>query len=82
MNSYPDQPVEGRPHAGSATAFSNPENTKVAPVDPPATRKSWYSNYDEEWADFLARSTKNKKRPGINNEEPESLPRVWNTPHV
>ena len=34
----------------------------------------------QEWAAFLAESTLKKTRPGINHDEREPLPRVWNTP--
>ncbi len=81
MNANPDQPVDGLPQ-GTSPALRKLEIPKVAPVDSPATRKTWYHSYDEEWADFLAKSSMKKSRPGINHEEAEPLPRVWNSPHV
>jgi hypothetical protein len=81
MNANPDQPVDDRLQAASST-LRKLEKSKASSVDPPATRKTWYHSYDEEWADFLAKSSMKKARPGINHEEPEPLPRVWNAPHA
>ena len=70
--------------AGPRPTSSLPAKTfkhqKVSSVDPPATRKSWLNSYDEEWAVFLAEKSMKKSRPGFNNDEPEPLPRVWNSP--
>lgn len=46
----------------------------------PSRDKNGFRSYDEEWAAFLAESSIKKSRPGINNEVPEALPRVWNNP--
>lgn len=54
---------------------------KVSSVDPPVKRKTWFNSYDEEWAALLSENSRCKTRPGINNEIPEALPRVWNIPH-
>lgn len=70
MNATPDQPASSRP-AGS---------TPSRPVDPPATRNSWFKSYDEEWSALQAESLRRKTLPGINHAEAESLPRVWNSP--
>ena len=64
----------------SLPARTSAKNLKVSSVDPPAIHRTWLTSYDEEWAAFLAESSLKKTRPGINNDEPEPLPRVWNTP--
>lgn len=53
---------------------------QIPAVSPPERHVSWFSNYDEEWAAFVNEHSISKTRPGINNEEPEPLPRVWNCP--
>lgn len=80
MNANPDQFAGPRLKADSS-AKNNPKSHKVSSVGPPASRKAWFSNYDEEWAAFLAKNALKKSHPGINNEDPEALPRVWNSPH-
>jgi len=58
-------------------------NTKyhyVTCVGSTAKRKVWFNSYDEEWAAFLAASSRRKSRPGFNHADSEPLPRVWNCP--
>ncbi|MES2440758.1 MAG: hypothetical protein V4584_16950 [Verrucomicrobiota bacterium] len=78
MNINSDQHAGSRPIDRPAKNSAIPP--KVSSVDPPARRKTWFNSYDEEWADFLARKSLTKSRPGINSDDPETLPRVWNTP--
>jgi hypothetical protein len=80
MNANPDQLAAPRLKADSS-AETYQKSHKVSSVGPPASRKAWFNNYDEEWAAFLAKSALKKSHPGINNEDPETLPRVWNSPH-
>ncbi len=49
-------------------------------VDPPTGPHTWFNSYNEEWEAFVEDQAIHKKRPGINHEEPEPLPRVWNCP--
>ena len=75
------------PFAGPRLKADSPAKTytkfhKVSAVGPPARRTTWFTSYDEEWAAFLAESSLRKSHPGINNEAPEVLPRVWNCPHA
>ncbi|MES2920648.1 MAG: hypothetical protein V4819_03835 [Verrucomicrobiota bacterium] len=81
MKANPDQPAGPRLKA-APTAKHYTKSHKASAVGPPARRKTWFSSYDEEWAAFLAESAMRKSRPGINSEDPEALPRVWNIPHV
>ncbi len=81
MNANPDQPVGPRLKA-APTAKTRTKSPKAPNVGPPAKRKTWFNSYDEEWAAFLAKSSMTKSRPGINSEDPEALPRVWNIPHI
>lgn len=80
MKANPDQPAGPRLKAGSP-ARMQPKIHKATDVGPPARRQTWFNSYDEEWAAFLTESSIKKCRPGINNEDPETLPRVWNIPH-
>lgn len=81
MNANPDQKTDaGRVTGNPARSASG--TFKIPSVDPPSARNSWFNSYDEEWASFLASSSMMKKiSPGINHDEAEALPRVWNTPH-
>jgi hypothetical protein len=80
MKAIPDRPAGARiPIAPPAGKRTDPR--KVSQVDPPVKRKTWFSSYNEEWAAFLAEKSKMKSRPGLNESEPELLPRVWNCPH-
>lgn len=68
---------------GSATAsFGSTSATLAVPFSQPlpSRDKNGFRTYDEEWAAFLAERSIRKSRPGINNEVPEALPRVWNNP--
>ena len=79
MKTNPD-PFTG---PGSDAGTTDPDVMKspmVFPIEPPARRKTWFNNYEEEWADFIARSSFQKKRSGLNNAEAKSPPRVWNSP--
>ncbi len=80
MNAKQDQPLSSRSTGGTLT-HTGPGFAPAVHVDPPATRKSWFSSYDEEWSALMAQSAIRKTLPGINNSEPEPLPRVWNSPH-
>lgn len=80
MKATPDQPAGPRLKA-APTAKIHPKFPKASIVGPPARRKTWFNSYDEEWAAFLAECSINKSRPGLNSEDPEALPRVWNIPH-
>ena len=80
MKANPDQLAGPRLKAASAAKLSTNIH-KASAVGPPARRKTWFNSYDEEWAAFLAEKSINKSRPGINSEDPEALPRVWNIPH-
>jgi hypothetical protein len=81
MKANPDQPtgtrIKAAPPAKTFASFH-----KVSVVDPPVRRKTWFNSYDEEWAAFLAEKSIKKVRPGINSDDPEPLPRVWNSPHA
>ena len=79
MNANTDQ-LAGQAPATDSPAKTSTIPSKVSSVDPPARRKTWFNSYDEEWAAFLAESSLKKTRPGINNDAPETLPRVWNSP--
>lgn len=47
---------------------------------PPVSQQAWCPHYNEEWAAFFAAHDRKKSNPS-DGVEPESLPRVWNTPH-
>ncbi len=80
MKATPEQPTGTRLKADlPAKAYAKLH--KVASGGAPARRKTWFSSYDEEWAAFLAESAIKKSRPGITSADPETLPRVWNSPH-
>lgn len=53
---------------------------RIPTVDSPERHINWFSSYDEEWVAFVNERSIHKIRPGINNFEPEPLPRVWNCP--
>lgn len=53
----------------------------IPPVAAPERHDNWFKSYDEEWEAFVEEHAIHKTRPGINGEEPEPLPRVWNCPH-
>jgi hypothetical protein len=79
MNADPDQLAAPRYKINpSGKPSSKPE--KAVPVDPPEPHTTWFKNYDEEWAAFLAESSLKKTHPGLGNCDPETLPRVWNCP--
>ncbi len=80
MNANPDQLKGVRPKA-AVTGRNQTEFAQVFNVDPPAQRKTWYKDYDEEWAVFLAEKSLGKSKSDLNNDDPEMLPRVWNSPH-
>jgi len=80
MNANPDQLKGTRPKAGP-TGRNQTEFTKVFNVDPPAQRKTWFKDYDEEWAAFLTEKSLGKSKPGLNKADSETLPRVWNSPY-
>lgn len=80
MKANPDQPAGPRLKAASPAKLYT-KSHKASAVGPPARRKTWFNSYDEEWAAFLAEKSIRKSRPGINGEDPEALPRVWNIPH-
>ena len=80
MKATPDPSAGPRLKAAPAAKI-HPKFHKASSVGSPASRKTWFKSYDEEWAAFLAQSSSKKSRPGIHNEEPEALPRVWNIPH-
>ena len=81
MNAIPE-PLAGPRLKADAPAKTYPKFHKVSAVSPPAKRTTWFNSYDEEWAAFLAESSLKKSHPGINNEAPETLPRVWNCPQA
>ena len=80
MKTKYDQLADGRimnkPHGQS-----EPGIHAIPAVDPPERRNNWFSSYDEEWEAFVEERAILKNRPGINSDEPEPLPRVWNCPH-
>ena len=80
MKATPDQPAGPRLKAAPA-ARTNVKFHKAPAVCPPARRKTWFNSYNEEWAAFFAEKSISKVRSGINGENPEALPRVWNIPH-
>ncbi|NQX00418.1 hypothetical protein HQ447_07140 [bacterium] len=41
---------------------------------------SWVADYDQEWTAFVEAHAL-RKRKSVKEEDNESLPRVWNTPH-
>lgn len=79
MNADPDQ-LAGPRHKANSLGKPSSKTEKAAPVDPLDSRKTWFKNYDEEWAAFLAESSLKKTRSGLGNSNPETLPRVWNCP--
>ena len=58
-----------------------PRTYQTPITSPPERHISWLSSYDEEWTTFVSEHLIHKTRPGIHNDEPEVLPRVWNCPH-
>lgn len=81
MKTKDDQPADGR-ISDLTPGHAAPETRRVSAVDPPKRHQSWFSSYNEEWEAFIEEHAIQKNRPGINNDEPESLPRVWNCPHT
>ena len=79
MKAKPDQLAGSRPAAGSPGQL-HPASPAGFPVDPPIKRESWFSSYDEEWSAFLAEKSIHKNRPGINHDDTDAQPRVWNMP--
>ncbi len=79
MNANPDQLAGSRSPAG-LPAKSAKNISQVSFVSPPATRLTWFSSYEEEWAAFLTVSSMKKTRPALSNGYSEALPRVWNIP--
>ena len=80
MNANPVQTQGNRPKA-DPTGGNQTNFTKVFNVDPPVDRTTWFSDYDEEWAAFLAEKSRVKMKPGLNSIDPEACPRVWNIPN-
>ncbi|HEX7261175.1 MAG TPA: hypothetical protein VF258_05115 [Luteolibacter sp.] len=79
MNADPDQLASPRQKANPpGKPSSKPE--KAAPAARPEPHKTWCQSYDEEWAAFFAESSLKKTRSGLGNSDPETLPRVWNSP--
>ena len=80
MNANPVQTQGNRPKA-DPTGGNQTNFTKVFNVDPPVDRTTWFSDYDEEWAAFLAEKSRVKMKSGLNSIDPEACPRVWNIPN-
>jgi hypothetical protein len=80
MKANPDQPA-GAQSGATPSPGTRAEHPTVSTVDPPVKPRTWFKNYNEEWADFLAEKTKMKPRQDNHSCEPEPLPRVWNCPH-
>lgn len=76
MKTNPEQPAALPQHGPSGT-----DNRMTSVVDPPTRPHTWFNSYNEEWEAFVEEQAIHKRRPGINNDEPEPLPRVWNCPH-
>ncbi len=70
-------------HAGRRPTDQQPNYGihRTPTVDPPERHLSWFDSYDEEWEAFVEQQSIRKNKPGINHDEPEPLPRVWNCPH-
>ena len=80
MKTNYDQLADGR-IMNRIPGQSEPGVHAIPTVDPPERRNNWFSSYDEEWEAFVEEHAILKNRPGINGDEPEALPRVWNCPH-
>ena len=80
MKTNSDQLPDGR-IVPSPHGQSEPEFQWLPAVNPPERHNSWFKSYDEEWEAFVEEHSILKNRPGINSDEPEPLPRVWNCPH-
>ncbi len=80
MKTNYDQLTDGRMMKAPLGQFE-PGIRSIPAVDPPEQHHSWFNSYDEEWQAFVEEHTIHKTRPGINGDEPEALPRVWNCPH-
>ncbi|MES2661379.1 MAG: hypothetical protein V4689_22350 [Verrucomicrobiota bacterium] len=80
MKTNQDQLADGR-MMNKQHGQSEPGIQRISAVDPPERRNTWFNSYDEEWEAFVEEHAIHKNRPGINGDEPEPLPRVWNCPH-
>ena len=81
MKANPDQ-LAGTRLKADPPATPHSKFHKASSVAPAARCTTWFNSYDEEWAALLAESSLKKSHPGLKNNDPETLPRVWNSPYA